>query len=347
MFNFEHKEYLLLLFILPVILGLFMLYQVRRKKDIRKIGNPALIATLMPDYSKFRNTVKFLIQFLSVALIILAIAGPRFGSKLSQVKHQGIDIIIALDVSNSMMAEDIKPNRLVRAKQELSRLLDKLENDRIGLVVFAGEAYTQIPITNDYLSAKMFISSISPEMVSRQGTAIGEAINLAIRSFSPRSESGKAILIISDGENHEGGVMEACKEATQKGIRIYTIGMGQLQGVRIPMQGNSYDRDFQRDRDGNFVVTRLNEQMLKEIADAGNGKYYRANSPDMGLNSMLADLNKLNKTGSEYSAYSEYEEQFPGVIWIALALLLLEIAILEKKNKIFGKIKMFENQNSI
>jgi Ca-activated chloride channel family protein len=344
MFNFEHKEYLLLLIVLPLLLGLYILYLVVRKKAIRKMGNPGIISMLMPDYSQFRNNLKFTLLLLAIALIIIAIAGPRFGSKLTQVKQEGIDIVIALDVSNSMLAEDIKPNRLERARQELSRLLDRLENDRIGLIVFAGESYTQIPITNDYLSAKMFLASVSTEMISRQGTAIGEAIELAVRSFNANSKAGKAIVIISDGENHEGGVTEACKKAVEKGIRIYTIGMGLPQGVRIPAPGNSYDRDYRRDKAGNFVITRLNEEMLREIAEKGNGAYYRASSPEMGLNSMLAELNKMNKEGLEYTEYSEFEQQFPGIIWIAFALLILEFVLLARKNKWLKEIKIFDNK---
>jgi len=347
MFNFEHREYLMLLLVVPVLIALYTVFLFRRKKYIRTIGDPEIINSLIPDYSRFRNILKFSLLLLSVTLIILAIAGPRFGSKLTQVKHEGIDIIIALDVSNSMLAEDIKPNRLERAKQELSRLLDRLENDRVGLIVFAGNAYTQIPVTNDYLSAKMFLANISTEMVSRQGTAIGDAVELALRSFNPQSKAGKAILIISDGENHEGDVEDACKKAYEKGVRIYTIGMGLPQGVRIPAPGNNmYVRDYRRDRDGNFVITRLNEQMLKDIAEAGNGRYYRANSPDMGLNSMMAELNKMNKEGSRYTEYSEYEQQFPGVIWIALILLVLEFLLLERKNKWLRNIRVFNNLKS-
>ena len=342
MFNFEHSEYLLMLFVLPLVLGLYLIYRIRRKSDIKRIGNPEVIATLMPGYSGARNNLKFILILLAVCLIIIALAGPRFGSKLTQIKHKGIDIIIALDVSNSMLAEDIKPNRLERAKQELTRLLDRLENDRIGLIVFAGEAYTQIPITNDYLSAKMFISGINTQMVSRQGTAIGEAIDLATRSFDPQSKAGKAIVIISDGENHEGGVSSACKKATDEGIRIFTVGMGLSQGVRIPASHGTYDRDYLRDREGNFVITRLNEQMLKEISDDGNGKYYRAGMPGMGLTSMLAELNKMNKEGSETTEYSEYEQQFPTIIWFVFGLLALEFLISGKKNMWFGNMRFFE-----
>ena len=215
-----------MLLIIPVLLGLYLLSKHFWKKNIREFGNPELVNSLMPDYSQFRRNLKFLILLLSVFLLLIALAGPRVGSKLTEVKREGIEIIVALDVSNSMMAEDIKPNRLERAKQELSRLMDRLENDRIGLIVFAGDAYTQIPITNDYLSAKMFLSGINTNMVSRQGTAIGAAIELAVKSFNPQSKAGKAIIIISDGENHEGGVMEACKSASEKGIKIFTVGMG-------------------------------------------------------------------------------------------------------------------------
>jgi Ca-activated chloride channel family protein len=263
------------------------------------------------------------------------------------MKREGIEIIVALDVSNSMMAEDIKPNRLEKAKQELSRLMDRLENDRLGLIVFAGDAYTQIPVTNDYLSAKMFLSGIGTNMVSRQGTAIGAAIELASRSFSPQTKASKVIIIISDGENHEGGVEDACKKAADKGIRIFTIGMGLTQGARIPLREDAYNRDFRRDSEGNFVITRLNEQMLKEIAAAGNGHYYRANSPNMGLNDMLAQLNKLDKAEMEYREYTEYEEQFPVLIWIALALLIGEYMVLDRKNRWLKKIRVFNKRKGI
>jgi Ca-activated chloride channel family protein len=240
-----------------------------------------------------------------------------------------------------MMAEDIPPNRLERAKQELTKLMDKLKNDRFGLIVFAGDAYTQIPITNDYLSAKMFLSGINTNMVSRQGTDIGSAIELAIKSFSTISKASKAIIIISDGENHEGDVQVACKNAVEKGIKIFTIGMGLPQGARIPVKENSYNQDFRRDKEGNFVITQLNEQMLSEIAQAGGGNYYRANSPGMGLNSMLAQLRKLDKTEMESTVYSDFEEQFPVFVWFALGILCLDYILLSRKNKWLRKIKLF------
>jgi Ca-activated chloride channel family protein len=341
MFRFEHKEYLMLLLIIPVLAAIFLFHFFKRKRDLRKIGDPRLIAALMPEYSQFRRGLKAVLILIVLALMIIAISGPQFGSKLTKVKHEGIEIIVALDVSNSMMAEDIRPNRLERAKQELTKLMDKLQNDRFGLIVFAGDAYTQIPITNDYLSAKMFLAGINTNMVSRQGTDIESAIELGIKSFSSTSKASKAIIIISDGENHEGDVQSACRKAVENGIKVFTIGMGLPQGARIPVKEDSYNRDFRRDKDGNFVITQLNEQMLMDIASEGGGNYYRANSPGMGLNSMLAQLRKLDKTEMESHVYSDFEEQFPVFIWIALGILLLDFILLSRKNKWLVKIKLF------
>ncbi len=341
MFRFEHTEYLILLLVIPVLAGLILFQYFKRKRDLKTIGDPVLIGSLMPDYSQFRRNLKATLMILALLLLIAGIAGPQFGSRLTEVKHEGIEIIIALDVSNSMMAEDIQPNRLERAKQELSKLMDKLENDRFGLIIFAGDAYTQIPITNDYLSAKMFLAGINTNMVSRQGTALGSAIELAVKSFSPQTKASKVIIVISDGENHEGDVQAACKKAVEKGIKIFTIGMGLPQGARIPLNEGLYNRDFRRDKEGNFVVTRLNEQMLIEISTAGDGRYYRADAPGMGLNSMLAQLRKLDKAEMEYKVYSEFDEQFPVFIWIALGLLGLDYVILDRKNKWLKKIKLF------
>ncbi len=345
MFRFEHKEYLVLLIILPVLAGLYLLFHYKRKQKIREFGNPDLVSLLMPDFSQFRRNLKFILLLLASAFVIIAVAGPQFGSKLTEVKREGIELIVALDVSNSMMAEDVRPNRLERAKQELTKLLDRLENDRIGLIIFAGDAYTQIPVTNDYLSAKMFLSGISTQMVSKQGTAIAEAIELAVRSFNIESDAGKAILIISDGENHEGGVTEAVKIAKDKGIRIFTVGMGLNQGARIPVSGNPGNRDYHRDEDGNFVVTRLNESMLKEIASGGNGDYYRASAPNMGMNAMISKLKGMDQANTEYKVYTEYEEQFPVLVWLALGILVLDLLILERKSKRLKNVQLFERKN--
>jgi tetratricopeptide (TPR) repeat protein len=347
MFRFEHKEYFLFLLMLPVLAGLYLFYLYWRNKNIRKFGNPELILSMMPDFSQFRKNLKFILLLLASLFIILAIAGPQFGSKLTEVRREGVEIIVALDISNSMLAEDVKPNRLERAKQELSLLLDKLNNDRIGLIIFAGEAYTQIPITNDYLSAKMFLSGISTQMITKQGTDIGAAIQLALRSFDSRSQAGKAIVIISDGENHEGGVSEAIKKANKMGIKIFSVGMGTNQGGRIPVGTSTLNRDYHRDREGNFVITRMNEAMLMEIASKGGGEYYRANMPNMGMSTMLARLNSMNKAVAEYKVFTEFDEQFPVMIWFALGVLFLEYLLLERKNKWLKNILLFNKKNGM
>jgi Ca-activated chloride channel family protein len=340
-FRFAHQEYLWLLALLPVIVAVYAGFLWIRKRSLRKFGDPVLLKDLMPDTSMLRYHIKFMLLLLSIGLLIVAIAGPQFGSKIKEVKRKGIEIMIALDVSNSMLARDIEPNRLERAKQAISRLIDKLENDRLGMIVFAGDAYIQIPITSDYASAKMFLSGVSTAIVSRQGTAIGSAIELAMKSFSSQEGINKAIIIISDGENHEGNAIEKAREAAEKGINVYTIGIGLPEGVPIPDSENSFIKEYRRDRDGNIVTTRLNEQMMNEIAQAGNGKYFRATAGNMGLNDLYTVLNRLEKTEMESRAYSEYEEQFPAIIWIVLGLLLLDLILLERKNKRFKNITLF------
>ena len=341
MFRFEHSEYFILLLIIPLMAGLAVFSYFSRKRKLKVMGDPGMVMQLIPDYSQFRKKLKSVLVILALLFLVIGIAGPQFGSRLTEMKHEGIEIMVALDVSNSMRAEDIPPNRLERAKQELSRLMDRLNNDRFGLIVFAGDAYSQIPITNDYLSAKMFLSGISTGMVTRQGTDIGSAIDLATKSFSPETKAGKALIIISDGENHEGDVMESVKKARGKGVRIFTIGMGLGQGARIPERSGEGMQDFQRDRDGNFVVTRLDEKMLADIAAAGKGSYYRATLQDMGLKQTLTELRKLDKAEMEYREYSEFDEKFPVFIWISLVLFVVEFMLLDRKNKWLRKIRLF------
>jgi Ca-activated chloride channel family protein len=340
-FRFAHQEYLWLLAILPALIAVYIGFVFIRKRSLKRFGDTELLQELMPFASWVRNRFKFILLLISLGLLIIAIAGPQFGSKIKEVNRKGIEIIIALDVSNSMLARDIKPDRLTRAKQSIARLIDQLQNDRLGLIVFAGDAYTQIPITSDYVSAKMFLSGVSSTMVSRQGTAIGSAIELAMKSFSSQEEINRAIVIISDGENHEGNAIDIARSAAEKGIRVYTIGIGLPEGVPIPDSENSYIKEYRRDRNGNIVTTRVNEQMLAEIASEGNGKYYRASTGNIGLNDLYSELNRLEKTEMESKVFSEYEEQFPAIIWIVLGLLVLELIVLERKNKWFKNIKLF------
>lgn len=336
MFRFAHPEYLYLLLILPALL-LFYVYIVKaRKKAVKKYGEIALISTLMPEASPKRLRLKYGLLFLVITVMIFIIAGPQFGSKLETVKRQGIEVMICLDVSNSMLAQDIAPNRLEKAKQMLSRLTDDLNNDKLGLIVFAGEAFTQVPITSDYISAKMFLSSIAPSMVSTQGTAIGSAINLAMRSFTPDENASKAIILITDGENHEGDAVQAAAAAAEKGVKVNIVGIGLPQGAPIPV-GN----DYMKDKAGNVVITQLNEAMCQEIAQAGTGLYVRADNTNNALRALQNELNKMSKSEVESQVYSDYDEQFPILAWIVLILLVAEFLTSERKNRLFRNVKLF------
>lgn len=337
MFRFAHPDYLYLLFILPVLIGFYISAVISKRKAVKKYGNPALLSELMPEVSPKRQHLKFWLSFSAIAVMIFVIAGPQFGSKLETVKRQGVEIMVCLDVSNSMLAEDVAPNRLEKAKQMLSRLTDGFTNDKVGLIVFAGDAFTQLPITSDYTSAKMFLSSINPSMVSSQGTAIGAAINLALRSFTPNEASDKTILLITDGENHEDDAIGAAKKAAEKGIHINIVGIGSPQGVPIPVGGNN----FLKDKEGTVVVTKLNEQMCQEIAAAGSGMYVRADNTNSALKAVQNEIEKMNKAELDSKVYSEYNEQFQLLAWIVLFLLIVELLTLDRKNRVFRKVRLF------
>ncbi|MBN2519269.1 MAG: VWA domain-containing protein [Bacteroidales bacterium] len=337
-FRFEHNEFLYLLILLPLLIMVFIIVQYSRKKAIKRFGNPELLKELMPDASQFRLAFKFVLFLFAFIALVFTIAKPQFGSKLKEVKRKGVEIMIALDISNSMMAEDIKPNRLERAKRAIASMVNKLEDDKIGLIVFAGDAYIQVPITTDYISAKMFLSSINPSIIAKQGTAIGAAVDLATKSFSQESELNKALIIITDGENHDGDAIEAARLANEKGIVVHTLGMGLPQGAPIPVGYNNY----QKDREGNTIITKLNEQMLQQIATAGNGVYIRANNSQTGLNTLYNEINKMQKKEIETKVYSDYEDHFQLLAGIALFFIILELFILERKSKYLKNIKLFK-----
>lgn len=337
MFRFANPEFLYLLFSIPLIIAFYIYAIIRKRRAMKKFGNKLLLKELMPEVSFKRQNMKFWLLLSAITLMIFVIAGPQFGSKLETAKKQGIEVMVCLDVSNSMLAEDITPNRLEKAKQMLSRLTDSFENDRMGLIVFAGDAFTQLPITSDYVSAKMFLSSINPNMVSTQGTAIGTSINLAMRSFTPDESSSKTIIVITDGENHEDDAVKAAEEAAAKNVKVNVVGIGLPKGAPIPIDGSN----FMKDNSGNVVITQLNEQMCQEIAAAGQGLYVRADNTNSALKSLQKELEKMDKTEMDNKVYSEYDEQFHVIAWIVLILLVLEFIIFERKNRIFKKIKLF------
>ena len=341
MFRFEEPTYLYLLLLLPFLAAFYLYSNYRRRKAIRKFGDPVLMAQLMPDVSKYRPDVKFWLVFAAIGLFAVLLARPQFGSKLETEKRQGVEVMIALDISNSMLAQDVQPSRLEKAKRLVAQLVDKMENDKVGMIVFAGDAFTQLPITSDYISAKMFLESINPSLISKQGTAIGAAINLATRSFTPQEGVGRAVIVITDGENHEGGAVEAAKAAAEKGIQVSVLGVGMPDGAPIPVEGTN---DFRRDRDGNVVVTRLNEQMCQEIAQAGDGIYVRVDNSNAAQKVIAQEINKMAKADVETQVYTEFNEQFQAVAWIILLLLLAEMLILERKNPLFRNIHLFKKE---
>lgn len=341
MFRFEEPAYLYLLLLLPFLAALYFYSNYRRKKAIRKFGDPELMATLMPDASRYRPDLKFWILFLAVGLFAFLLARPQFGSKLETVKRKGVEVMICLDISNSMLAQDVQPSRLDKAKRLVARLVDKLNNDKIGMIVFAGDAFTQLPMTSDYISAKMFLETISPDMIAKQGTAIGAALDLAIRGFTPQEGVGRAIVLITDGENHEGGALEAAEEAAGKGIQVNVLGVGLPDGSPIPLSGSN---QFRKDKDGNVVITRLNEAMCQQIAQGGKGIYVRVDNSDAAQKTIIKEIDKMAKKDVESKVYSEYNEQFQVIAWIILVLLIVEMVILERKNPFFKNLHLFSNK---
>ncbi|MFA5782568.1 MAG: VWA domain-containing protein [Bacteroidales bacterium] len=340
--NFYHPYYLYGLFVIAIFILLFVMMKRWKQKAYKKYGNISVITQLMPDVSEVMPLLKFIALMVALAFLILALARPQTGSKLEKGKRKGVELMILLDVSNSMLAEDIKPNRLERAKQAISKLVDRLENDKIGLIVFAGKPYNQLPITTDYAAAKMFLTTVSTDIVPAQGTAIGAAIDMALKSFNFQDKTkNKAIIIISDGENHEDDAVESAKIAQDNGVYIHTIGMGLPEGSPIPIGKSGVTTGFKQDADGKTVVTKLDEQMLQEIASAGKGIYVRANNTEVGLNKIFDEIDKMEKKEFEAKIFSDYEDQFQFFIAFALLFMISEVFIFERRSKWFRKLDIF------
>lgn len=339
MFRFAHPEYLFLLLIVPLLVGLFIYTRIQKKRKLQLFGDPALLASLMPNVSFLRPRFKFYMQLTAVILMIVVMAQPQFGTKEEKQEKKGIEVMIALDVSNSMMAQDIQPARLDKAKMVLSKLVDGMTNDKVGLVVFAGDAYIQLPITADYVSAKMFMSSISPALVPRQGTAIGSAIDLCIKSFGEKSDVSRAIIVITDGENHEDDAVGAAKLAAENGIVVHVVGMGKPEGAPIPVDGTM---SFRKDKEGNVVVSKLNEDMCRSIATAGGGTYVRADNQNSAYRVVSKELDNLAKSKLETRVFSDYNEQFQSFALLALILLFLDSFIFDRRNKRLSKLRIFD-----
>ena len=342
MFRFENQEFLYGLLLLPILLIFFWVSGRKRKKALKRMGEMEVIQGLMPELSFVRPAIKNLFLLLAFIFMIFALANPQIGSKLETVKRKGVEIMIAIDVSNSMLAEDIKPNRLERARRAISQLVRKLHNDKIGLIVFAGDAYIQLPITTDYAAARMFLQSVNTNIVPVQGTAIGKAIELGIKSFTTDQTKNKALIIITDGENHEDDAIAMATQAAEQGIIIHTIGMGLPQGGPIPVYDKYGQKDYRKDNSGNVVVTKLNETMLQQVAGAGDGLYVRATNAETGLDMLYEKINEMDKEEFESKVFADYEDRFQPLVLLAFICLLIEFIILPRKNKILNKINLFK-----
>ena len=328
MIIFAHPEYLLLLLLVPFFFIGLALWMGARKRRLRKLGDEALVNELMPSWSRSKRWVRTVIYSLAFIFFVIGLSRPQIGAKLKEYKARGAEIMVVLDVSNSMLAQDYSPNRLERAKLAISRITDKLQGDRIGLIIFAGSSFVQLPITSDYVSAKMFLNNISTESVPIQGTAIGDAINTAVRSFSAQSDQSRAVIVITDGENHEDDAVAAATMAAEAGVKVYTIGVGSADGQPIPMKGG-----LLKDKEGNIVVTKLDEDTLRSIAEAGGGAYVHAGNDEFGLTPIIDDIKKMQE--EEYSSvvFEEYDEQFMYFLGVALALFALEMIIGERRSR--------------
>lgn len=339
MFRFANIEMLWWLITIPVFVITYIVYTKHKQRQLTEFGDADLMAQLMPDASKSRPIWKFSLLIMALILLIVAAARPQYGQKEKTVKRQGIEVMVALDISNSMLAEDVAPNRLDRAKQMLSKMIDNMVDDKVGLVVFAGDAFTQLPITCDYVSAKMFLNTISPTLIPTQGTAIGAALQTAITSFGAQeSEAGRAIILITDGENHEDDAIAAAKKANELGMQVFVIGIGKPEGAPIPKPGTN---DYFKDRAGQVVVSRLNEEMCQQIAAAGNGAYVRCDNTNTAMRALQQELDRIATTELESTVYADYNEQYQSFVLIALLLLTIEFFILSRKNHRLTRMNLF------
>ena len=332
-FRLQHPKMLMILYIIPVMIFVYIFNLSVKNRSLSKFASNSALIKLIPDFKAGKKLSRFILFHFAVAFFIIGLANPQMGSKIAEGKQEGIDIMIALDVSNSMMAEDFKPNRLQRAKLAIEKLVNRLGGDRVGIIVFAGNAYVQLPITTDYSAAKLFLNGIDNNIVPVQGTAIGKAIDLAMESFNFEDLSSKSIIIITDGENHEDDAVKAAENAYSKGVIVNAIGMGSSQGAPIPIYQNGRQIDFKKGPDGETIITRLNDAMLGDIAKAGGGTFVRASQQDVGLGILLDNLNQMEKKEFGSVVYTEYESRFQYYIAIGLFLLLIDLLMFDKKQK--------------
>ena len=336
MFRFEHIAYLYLLLLLIPVLLLFLFFQNWRKRSIARFGTASLVYQLIPDFSDGKQIIKFILLVLAYTFLILGIANPQIGTKQEKVKRSGIDVVIALDVSRSMLAEDVQPNRLSKAKNFISNFVDQLKNDRLAMVVFAGRAYLQMPLSVDYSAAKLYLKTVGTESVPTQGTNIGEAIDLANESFAQGDNKSKALIIISDGEDNEPGVEEALESAAKNGVKVFTIAVGTDKGSPIPQPNG----DFKRDGSGNIVLSKVNIEAMRNYAAKGNGKSFVLGNGKEEIDAIFKELGRIGTKDFEEMVFTDYDDKFQYCLAIAALLLIIEFMLSERKSKLFEKLKI-------
>jgi Ca-activated chloride channel family protein len=345
MLRFAHIEYLWGLAAIPVFLLIFLSVNSWKRKALNKLGDRAIVNKIVPNVSFSTPRLKFILFLLAFAFLVVGIADPQIGSKMVEEKRKGADLMILLDVSNSMLAQDMSPNRLENAKLAIAQLIDNLHSDRIGMVVFAGEAYVQLPVTTDYAAAKLFLGTISTGMVPTQGTAIGAAIDLGLKSFDFNNGTCKAMIVITDGENHEDDAVAATARAVDKGVSVNVIGMGSEEGAAIPIYQNNKQVGFHTDSTGHSVISKLNEAMCKEIASEGKGTYVRATNANSGLNIVMNQIEKVQRKTYDAKSFKDFEDRFQIFIGLALVCLVAEFFISNRKSVRLSKLKLFEVKN--
>ncbi|MDM9631241.1 VWA domain-containing protein [Robiginitalea aurantiaca] len=345
MIQLDEKIYLYLLGVLPLVVFLFFIHQIWKRRVQRKFADPKLLGGLAPDRSIFKPQIKMILLLMALTFLTLGLVNPKMGTKLETVKREGVDIVFAVDVSKSMLAEDIAPNRLEKAKRLVSEIINELASDRVGIIAYAGQAYPQLPITTDYGAAKMFLQSMNTDMLSSQGTAINEAIKLAATYFDDEEQTNRVLFIISDGEDHsEGAVIDAVDLATEQGIQVYTIGVGQPKGAPIPIKRNGVVSSLKKDSEGEVVITRLNEEILIEIASEGNGAYINGENTAAAVEAIQEILAQMDKKEFEAKQFAEFKDQFQWFLAGALLILMLDIFVLERKTAWLRKLDLFNEK---
>ncbi len=342
MIQIDEQAYFYLFFIIPVVIVLFVAYQIWRRKTRRRFANPLLLRRLSPERSKYKSVLKLIFFLTGLTFLILGLANPKIGTKLETVKREGVDIVFAVDVSKSMLAEDIAPNRLEKSKRLVSEIINQLASDRIGIIAYAGQAYPQLPITTDYGAAKMFLQSMNTDMLSSQGTAINEAIELAATYYNDEAQTNRVLFIISDGEDHSGGATtDAVELAVEEGIRVFTVGVGTAKGGTIPIKRNGVVESYKKDNEGEVVITRLNEEILEEIADEGNGEYINGSNTEDAVSVIKEELLEMDKKEFEAKQFAEFQDQFQWFLAVGLLFLFLDVFLLDRKTQWLKKLNLF------